>query len=277
MIKYFISFILFCVYGFAGLVGGISMTVDNEPITLYEIKSFSKHNNVSTQDAVNRLIQMKIEDIEIRKMGIFASPYDVQQKMQEIAKQNNMSLETFKKALAAEGLNEKGFRHDIEEKIKRDKLYEKIVGSNLKKPDEDELRSYYDLNQDKFNMPKTIDVLEYLSTSKEALEIQKKQPMVNMPNISVTTKTLDLASINPQLAQLLAQTPDGSFTPVLNLGTQNATFFIQKKSGQQNISFDMAKQGIFAQLMHEREQATLIEYFEKRKSEANIKVVREPN
>jgi hypothetical protein len=39
----------------------------------------------------------------------------------------------------------------------------------------------------------------------------------------------------------------------------------------------MAKQEIFARVMKSKEQAALIEYFEKKKSEANVKVIRRPN
>jgi len=277
MIKYLTSFALVMTTSFAGLIGGISMTVDNEAITLYEIQSYTQQNKVSVEEAVNRLIQRKIEDIEIRKLGIIASPYEVDKKMQEIAKQNGMTEEQFKKALVSEGHSEQRIRRDIEDKFKRDELYKKIVGSSLKKPDEEELQSYYDLHQSEFNMPTSVELVEYISTSKEALETQQKQPMVNMPNIEVSQKTVELKSINPQLAGLLVQTPDGSFTPVLNLGKVAGMFFIQKKIGRQNVSFAMAKQEIFARVMRSKEQASLIEYFEKKKSEANVKVIRRPN
>ncbi len=277
MIKYLTSFALVMTTSFAGLIGAISMTVDSEPITLYEIQSYTQQNKVPVEEAVNRLIQRKIEEIEIRKLGIIASPYEVDKKMQEIAKQNGMTEAQFKKALVAEGHSEKRIRQDIEDKFKRDELYKKIVGSSLKKPDEEELQSYYDLHQSEFNMPSSVELVEYISTSKEALEAQQKQPMVNMPNIEVSQKTVELKSVNPQLAGLLAQTPDGSFTPVLNLGKVAGMFFVQKKIGKQNVSFTMAKQEIFARVMKSKEQASLIEYFEKKKSEANVKVIRKPN
>ncbi len=277
MIKYLTSFALVMTTSFAGLIGGISMTVDSEPITLYEIQSYTQQNKVPVEEAVNRLIQRKIEEIEIRKLGIIASPYEVDKKMQEIAKQNGMTEAQFKKALVAEGHSEKRIRQDIEDKFKRDELYKKIVGSSLKKPDEEELQSYYDLHQSEFNMPSSVELVEYISTSKEALEAQQKQPMVNMPNIEVSQKIVELKSVNPQLAGLLAQTPDGSFTPVLNLGKVAGMFFVQKKIGKQNVSFTMAKQEIFARVMKSKEQASLIEYFEKKKSEANVKVIRQPN
>jgi parvulin-like peptidyl-prolyl isomerase len=276
MIRYFMGFTLFLTTSFAGLIGGVSITVDNEPITLYEIQSYVIQHKIPVEEAVNRLIQKKIEEIEIKKLGIVASPYEVDKKIEEIAKQNNMTVEEFKKALVAEGHSEKKIRSDIEDKFKRDELYKRIVGSSLKKPDEEELRSYYELHQDEFNMPTTVELIEYISNSKEALEAQKKQPMVNMPNIKVTPKTLDLKSINPQLAQLLLQTPNSSFTPVLSLGKQSGMFFVKNKGGKNSVSYEMAKKAIFMRVMKEKEQAALIGYFEKKKSEANVKIIRRP-
>ncbi len=276
MLKYIISFSFLVTFSFANLIGAISITVENEPITLYEIKNFSEKNSISTKEAVDALIQRRVEDIEIKRLGIVISPYEIDEKMKEAAKQNNLDLESFKKALRTQGYNEKMLRENIEEKLKRETLYKKVSSFKLKKPDEEELKRYYETHKNEFNMPKKVELIEYTSPSKEVLELQKKQPMVNMPNITVKSKTLELKSINPQLAQLFAQTPNGSFTPVLNLGNQHGMFFIQKKSGAGNISYDLAKQQIFARVMKEKEQAVLIEYFEKKKSEATIKIIRKP-
>jgi hypothetical protein len=101
--------------------------------------------------------------------------------------------------------------------------------------------------------------------------------MINQPNVQVTPKTVDLKSINPQLAGLLLNTKNKTFTPILNLGKISGMFFVIKRAGQKHISYEEAKQSIFARVLKSKEQAALIEYFEKKKSEANIKIVRRPN
>lgn len=274
MIRYFISLTLFMTASISSMIGAVSMSVDNEPITLYEIQTLSMQHQISKKEAIDRLIQMKIEDIEIKNLGIVVSPYDVQKRILEIAKQNGMDEQTFKKALALEGKSEKSLKKDLEDNLKREKLYTKIVSAKLKQPDEDEVKAYYEQHKSKFNMPSSIKLIEYLSPSADALELQKKQPMVNMQNIQVTPKQLELNSINPQLAQLLASTPVGSFTPVLNLGQHKGMFFIQKLAGEGLGSYEMSKKTVFETIMRQREQSALLEYFEKKKSEAIIKTVR---
>jgi len=277
MIKQFMSLALIATTTFAGIVGGVSMTVDSEPITLYEIQNFVQQNKVSTEEAINRLIQQKIEDIEIKNLGLVVPPNNIDMKMEDLAKQNKMSLEKFKQELVKEGHSETTLRDQIEQKLKRDELYKKIVGSSLKKPDEEELVSFYELHKDEFSAPTTVDVIEFLSPSKEALEVQKKQPMAQQQNVQATQKTVKLQKINPQLAQLLMQTPEGTFTPVLSLGKIAGMFFVQKKGGKISASYDKMKPTIFAMVMKSKEQASLIEHFEKKKSEANIKIIRRPN
>ena len=53
-------------------------------------------------------------------------------------------------------------------------------------------------------------------------------------------------------------------------------FFVKNKSKDMIVDYERAKQNIFARVMKEREQALLIEYFEKKKSEAIVKVIRKP-
>ncbi len=274
MIKYFISLTLFMTTCISSMIGAISMSVDNEPITIYEIQTLSIKQQISKKEAIDRLIQIKIEDIEIKKMGISVSPYDVEKRLEEIAKQNGMDTDAFRKALALEGQSEKSLKKDLEDSLKREQLYTKIISAKLKQPNEEEVKAYYEQHKTKFNMPTSVEIIEYLSSSADALELQKRQPMVNMQNIQVTSKKIELNSINPQLAQLLASTPAGSFTPVLNLGQHKGMFFIQKIGGAGLGSYKMSKKAVFETIMREREQSTLIEYFEKKKSEAIIKTVR---
>ena len=57
MIKILTVLALMFSFSFARMIGGVAMTVDNEPITLAEIKTFQKQNHISKEDAVNALVQ----------------------------------------------------------------------------------------------------------------------------------------------------------------------------------------------------------------------------
>ncbi len=277
MIKYFLVFTLFVLPGLAKMLDAVAMTVNGEPITLYEIKAFSQKAHITKEDAVNALIQEKIELEQMQKQGIFATPDEINQRIAMIAKQNHLTSEQFRTALQKEGKSLSSLKRDIAKQIKKEKLYQKILSGKLKKPTENEMLDYYSKHQKAFTIPGKISVLEYLSSDPRALQAIQMQPMLMLPNVKVTPKKFDPVKTNPQLVQLLLQTPNKTFTPIVNLGKNKmAMFFVQSKGKAVTAPYDQVKQNIFMKIMKDQEQANLIAYFEKKKSEADIKVLRKP-
>jgi parvulin-like peptidyl-prolyl isomerase len=277
MIKYFLAFVLIMSPLCAKTIGAIAMTVNGSPITLYEIKAFSKNAHIPKEDAVNALIQEKIEQEEMRKQGIYVTPDEINQRLSFIAKQNNLTPEQFQAALKKEGKTLHSLKKDIEKQLKKEKLYQKILGNKLKKPTEDEMKAYYQKHKKEFTIPGKIKIQEYLSNDPRALQAIKMQPMLMLQNVKITPKTIDPKKTNPQLLQLILQTPVKEFTPIVNLGkNQAAMFFVQSKGKSVTAPYEQVKQNIFMRMMKDQEQANLIAYFEKKKSEANIKVLRKP-
>ena len=125
-------------------------------------------------------------------------------------------------------------------------------------------------------VPGNIDVMEYHSKKGENLQAKMMQPMLNVPDLKVKNRTISITQVNPKLFALLLKTPQKSFTQIIKTPKDFMMFFVNKKYPNQTIDFDKAKQNIFARVMHEREQALIIEYFEKKKAEAIVKVIRKP-
>ncbi len=276
MIKILTVLALMMTLSSARMIGGIAMTVDNEPITLSEIRAFQKQNRLSKEDAVNALVQRKLEEQAIRKAGIFVNPLEIDKEVAFFAKKNGVDISGLKAELTKQGTTFENFKADIAAKLKRDKLYKKILGTRLKKADDASLRSYYDAHKREFKMPGNIQVIEYSSTDGKALQMIQMQPMMNQPNVKMQEKTIEAVKTNPKLFALLLQTPETTFTQIINTGKGLVMFFVKEKSKDTVVGFNQAKQNIFAKVMKEKEQALLIEYFEKKKSEATIKVLRRP-
>ena len=277
MIKYFLAFLLIAMPTFARILDAVAMTVNGNPITLYEINQFSKQNHISKEDAVNALIQEKIEEEEIQKQGIYATPNEVDKRIMMIAQQNKMNLSQFEAALKKEGKTLESLRKDLEKQIKKEKLYGKILAGKIKKPDEETIKAFYESHKNEFTIPGKVKIQEYLSNDPRALQAIRMQPMLMLPNVKITPRTLDPRKTNPQLMQLILQTPTKQFTPIVQLGKdQAAMFFVEYKGKPKVAPYDQVKQAIMMRLMKEQEQANLIAYFEKKKSEADIKVIRKP-
>ncbi len=146
----------------------------------------------------------------------------------------------------------------------------------MKKPTHEQMKAFYEKHKNEFTIAGKIKIQEYTAKDPQALQAIQMRPMLMLPNVKITTKTLDPNKTNPRLIQFLLQTPLRKFTPIVNLGEYSAMFFILKKEAPITASYEQVKQNIFMRLMKEQEQANLISYFEKKKSEANIKVIRKP-
>ena len=276
MIKILTVLTLAMSIGFAKMIGGIAMTVDNEPITLSEIRVFGQQNRLSKEDAVNALVQKKLEEQAITAAGIFVNPLEVEKEAALFAKKNGVDVAGLKAELAKRGSSYEKFKADIAAKLKRDKLYKKIIGGRLKKAGDAALRAYYEAHKKEFKMPGNIQVIEYTSDDGKALQMIQMNPMMNQANVKTRGKTIEAAKTNPKLFALLLQTPETTFTQIINTGKGLVMFFVKEKSRDRVLGFNQVKQNIFAKVMKEKEQALLIEYFEKKKSEATIKVIRKP-
>ncbi len=276
MIKIFTVLALTMTVSFSKMIGGISMTVDNEPITLSEIRTFQQQNKISKEDAVNALVQKKLEEQAIRNYGIFVNPLAVDQEVEVFAKKNGVDVSGLKAELTKQGTSFAKFKEDLSDKLKRDKLYKKILGSRLKKADEAALKNYYDTHKKEFKMPGNITVIEYSSEDGKALQMIQMNPMMTQANVKMNEKTIEAAKTNPKLFGLLLQTPETTFTQIINTGQGLVMFFVKEKSRDTVAGFNQVKQNIFARVMKEKEQALLIEFFEKKKSEALVKVIRKP-
>jgi parvulin-like peptidyl-prolyl isomerase len=274
MIKILTILTVVSVVGFARMIGGIAMSVDGEPITVSEIKRFQTATKLSKEDAINALIQQRLEEKALRENGIFVNDYDLDKAISDIAKRNSLSVENFKKELAKQGISFANYRQELASKIKKEKLYKKIVSPRMKKPDDAALKAYYNLHKQEFKIPGNIEVLEYSSKRGESLQKLQVNPMLNLPDVKMKEISIDPRRVNPKLVALLKKTPDSKFTPIINTGKGFVTFFVKSKKPEKSLSFDEVKNDVFMMVMKERENALLTEYFEKKKSEAIIKVVR---
>ena len=280
MIKKSVKFLFLLLFvstiSYAGLVDGVSIIVNNTPITLYEIRSLSQKLNVPTNKAVQILIQKKLEENLIKQYGITATDEDIQNELEKISARAGMSIMDFQNYLAKRGIDLDQYEKDLAQKIKQDKLYKRIASSRVKRPTEDEMRNFYKNNIGLYSVPQMIDVIQYSSNDKQSLEQMIKNPMLNIGNITKKETILKSNSINPKLLYILKMTKEGSFTPVLSLKDGFTTFYIKRKIDVQTLPFEKVQNDIYARMMDKREKDVIKSYFDKLISSAKIKVIREP-
>ena len=277
LLKLCVALIFMANLSYAGLVNAISVIINNEPITLYEIYKYANKLHISTKESLDILIRQKLEDAQIKKLNINATDFEVENYIKKLATKNGISEFKFFEMLKSKNVNENDYRKDVKKKIEQEKLYGKIFSGKNTIVDEKSLKNYYESNKDKFVVAKAFTTVAYESPSKASLEKIRKNPMLSIAGIKAKQVQFQSGKMNRNLENLLNQTKSGEFTPVFKMGDSFSMFYIKEKSGVKTVPFAKAKDYIRSLLSSQKEKAAIEDYFKKIKSTADIKVLRKPN
>jgi peptidyl-prolyl cis-trans isomerase C len=146
---------------------GIAVTVDGKDIT--EAQVDAKINEALAPKAgqippamvdtykkqmrprvVESMIIEKLLDEQVKKNGINVTDADVNDKLNEIMTEKNMTLDMVKAAIAAQGQT----LDQVKAQIKRTMSYEKLLGPV--EVNDAEAKAYYDENKEDFNTPEQV-------------------------------------------------------------------------------------------------------------------------
>ena len=260
----------------ASTVDGISLIINKEPITLYDIHKYATRFNLSKKEALDVLIRQKLEDSEIKKLGISADSFEVDQYIENLAISNGVSQYEFLNLIRSKNIDVAEYKEDLRSKLQRDKLYKKIISTKMQQVGDNELRAYYNDNLNEFSQASAFDVTIYSSADQQALQAIAQNPMSAVSGVELKEATFEAAKTDPKLTLLLNKTAQGSFSTMVKSDQNFVLFFVKKKHNVQNIAFEDAKNYISNRLAEGKEQKAIEEYFEKLKASANIQVVRAP-
>ncbi len=258
----------------ASMMNGIALSVNDEPITLSDINQRISDKQLKKSDAISSLIDEILYTQELEKQNITADIFEVNDYIEKIAASNGMDLYTFKSILRQKNKNLKEFEEESKQELLKRKLASKLVRGNLAIANDEDLKIYYENNQNMFTTAQSIEVSQYSSKNKRELMILTQNPMAMVKDVAKGDFILEQDKLNPQLKFLLNDTKVGTFTPIFTANQQYVMFHVKKKNGVTILKFDEVKEKIFNTLMGEREQKFLKEYFEKLKLTADIKVIR---
>jgi len=254
----------------AKMVNGIAMIVNGEAVTISEIKAVQQQMGVSKQQAVDLLVQDRLQKSAMKKISIPENEIDT--KIAQIAAQNNLTVPKMQKLLKQQGTSWSKYRKSIKESLKKQKFYREKVAATIPKPSEDELKIFYENHKKEFVIPRSISMIEYSSSSEAAMKkfLQtKKKKGVKSKSVKKSTN-----NINKALLGTILQTQNGSYTRPFNAGDRYISYKILSKNGQKNMSFEDAKGAVAAKWRQQQQGKALKDYFEKMKTNADIRVIR---
>lgn len=278
MKKLFLSLLLAPLLS-AEIINAIAVTVDNEPITLYDIEQEQALTQLSVKETVDQLIRTKLEEIEAKKRQIDVSNQEVLDELKKMAEQNNMSLPQLYEAMSSSRhLSESQTKEKIKEKLLKQKLFNAIAMAKMDEPTDEEVEEYYNLHLHEYQLPKSIDTVLYSSADQNLLKEKIANPMMSFPGVTTENMTVELSKVNPRLAEILISTDSGSFTPVLPQmgGSGYMSFYLLRKNETITPELERIKEQVVNKIMQDKREQILNEHFQRMRVNADIKVLRLP-
>ena len=125
----------------ARVLDAVAVTVDGEAITTAEIRAVQEQMNISKKEAIDVLIQDRLQQIAIRDIQIPES--DIDKKIGMIAKQNNISVSKMQKILKEQGTSWTQYRANMRKAMKKEKFFALKVAKEMPEVTDEKLLTYY--------------------------------------------------------------------------------------------------------------------------------------
>jgi len=262
----------------AKVYDGVAIVVEDKAITLLDIKKEMQTDHIDAKKAADLLIRQKLEAIEEQQRNISVSSSEVYDDIKKMAERNHMTVsELYDAVRETNGLTSEEFKEKIRQKLLSQKLYNAIAMSSMSEPSDAEIQDYFELHKKEFVHPTLFDVVIYEAPSKALLQEKVDNPMFYSPQIASNEQRLPYNRIAPELAQLLAKTPVGSFTPVIPNGKGGfMSFYIKSVEEPKELQLEDVRNEIVNALMREKREAILNDYFARLRDNADIKIIRMP-
>lgn len=259
----------------SNIIDGIAFKVNNYPITLFELTQLQKEKNISRSEAKRLLILKAIKLQEAERLQVFADEIAIDKQIEAAASMQGISRDQFVANMISNGYSYEELRQFYKEHVQEELLTQRILSTNLKIIDEKELKKYYDEHTKEFTLPKEVIVIQYAAQNEKMLAQAINNPLIQTSGVNKREERVSLSGINPQIAQMFAQTKKGSFTPIINNGGASLAFYIKDKIGSVLMPFDQMKPMIMQQIILSRKESILQEYFDRLITSAVITNIRD--
>ena len=182
--------------GHAEVIDRIVATVDGEPITLHELRTFGSvagqrglmmapegAAGLSDRDLLDALIMNKLVDKEVESQGLKAKEDDINSYVERIKAQGSMDDEQFQAALAKQGMAIADYRKQVAKDIERAILVNREIGSRVNVTPQD-IERYYKEHAADYAKPEQVRVRHiFLPLSLGASAAEEQEVMKQIEDI----------------------------------------------------------------------------------------------
>ncbi|MDD2336065.1 MAG: peptidylprolyl isomerase [Geobacteraceae bacterium] len=185
--------VLFPVVAAAEIVSGITVLVNDEPITTYDLANEQEALKSGSGDtaaldtpaakeqlrqaALDSLINKKLIEQKVKELDIKVSDEEVNQAIEDVKKTNNITEERLRAALAARGISFDEYKVQLKSQLERLRLISLEVRSKIQ-VSEKELQEYYAVHAGNYQVDEAFHARQiFFSIPASASESQQKKIM----------------------------------------------------------------------------------------------------
>ena len=260
---------------------------EKEQQMLYRVRS----------DVVNKLVDQKITDQEIKRYKITVSDEDIDSNIEQIKKSKLWTDEDFRKALENEGMTIESYREKLKEQALRTKLLNMAVKANIVITKED-VAAYYASNIEKYQGELTYHLRNIIMRVSETADTNGKRAVLEkMENIhaelengasfeslarqyseSVLAKNggdlgmLPYKDFSPQLKEALDGLSTGEYTAVLDTDQGYQIFYIENMLKENEMPLEEVYSEIENTLYKELSEKAFVDWLETLRESSHIKI-----
>ena len=258
----------------AGLINAVAIVVGGKPITLYEIEKIVQQHNLEYNQAAELLVQRALEDIEMEKLGIDVSDYEVELEMEKMAQSNGLSLAQFQEMIVNSGIDYESYKEEFARKLKSRYLFDAIGNSTLNQPSHQALMVHYQNNQQKFQTFETATITQYLSKDRMRLQQYIQNPFSSNEGIQKQQSSINSAEINPNLRFMLDNTKEKSYTPIVEVDGNFISFYVDSKNGSVLKPFEQVQNEVLQSWKQSQREDAIKLHFQEVRANTDIQIIR---
>lgn len=297
----------------AELTNRVVATVNSDIITLYELNSLIEQvtgMSVSTlrlQDeehfyqvrsaVLNNLINQKITEQQVQKLGIKVTEGDIDEAIERIKRENRITQEELLVSLKSQGLTLEGYRQQLKRDIERRRLVNYEVSSKIVITEED-LRRYYVEHIGEFSAPHKVKLARILlktgqPADKEQMERARQKGEEVLRKLEKGKSFSDLAAVysegpanmeggclgwisfdqlDPTLKKRIANLSPGEYTDLHDCPDGLQIVQIAEDKGGIK-SFDKVRDAIYSRLYKAKVEEKYADWLSQLREKSFIKVV----
>jgi hypothetical protein len=273
-LKILVSILFYSIYLCSAVVDGVAIKVNNEIISIYDIKSLQKELKNTKEESIDILIDSLVKKEVIKQIGINVPLGEVREYIQRLASSNNMTFDMFRNAISQK-VSWDIYKKQISNKLENDKLVQYITSISMNNISDSVFERFYNKNKNKFKIFLKLDVIRYISDSQEDLLKLIQNPLIKSVYIKKEKKILYKKDfVNKSVYQYLSNMKLNKLSPIVIEDDKFISYIVNKKTNKKYAEYDKIKDKVKQTYINQNIKNLMKEYIENIKSSVDIEYVR---